>query len=104
MTLEMLNTIHDVIGNESINAQIEMDDMIQSYMESASEETMKEVYVAAFGETILQGEEFKQRFRRMLPELWHIISMDLDEQWNDLADYRRRCDDVLEYLKSYDFT
>lgn len=99
MTLEMLNTIQDIIGDESINAQIEMDDMIQSYMESASVETMREVC----GETILQDEEFKQYFRRRLPELWHIISPNLDEQWNDLADYRRRCDDVLEYLKTHNF-
>ena len=104
MTLEMLNTICDVIGNESITTQIKMDDMIQSYMESASEETMAEVYVAAFGIKSIIDKEFKQEFRSRLPEMWHVISMDLDEQWNDLADYRRRCDDVLEYLNSYDFT
>lgn len=105
MTLKMLNTIHDILEDVSISSEVEADTMIIDYMENASIGSMKEVWLAS-GNSIFtdtDDDAFKTMFRKALPDLWGIISEDLEDKYTELIHRKIQCDDVLAYLDTYDF-
>lgn len=103
MTLEMLNIIHDILEDVSLSSEVEADTMIIDYMENASIDSMKEVWLASGKPISADDDRFKTMFRKALPDLWGIISEDLEDKYTELIHRKIQCDDVLAYLDTYDF-
>ena len=103
MTLEIINTIHDILEDVSLSCEVDADMMINDYMENASIDSMKEVWLASGRPISADDEKFKAMFRKTLPYLWGIISENLEDNYTELIERKKQCEDVLSYLDTYDF-